>query len=108
MAQLTTSLVGVTFNGRQERIRLLSPGQKLFWRHESENPHDANAMRVFADAEMTQDVGHLRANLAKILIERKASRNCEFHLFVEKVVGGTEEKQNLGVRVLVMTEWKRS
>jgi hypothetical protein len=106
MAQLITSLVGVTFEGRQERLRFLSPGQKLFWRHEAENPHDSNAMRIFVDAQMTQDLGHIRANLAKILMARKKEKNCDYLMFVERFVGGGEGK-SFGVRILVVTQWPK-
>ena len=106
MSQLITSIVGVTFEGRQDRLALLSPGQKLFWRHEENNRFDSNAMHIFSDAEMTQDVGHLRTNLAKKLIERKKEKNCDYLMFVEKVIGGGEGR-NLGVRVLVVTQWPK-
>jgi hypothetical protein len=106
MAQLITSLVGVTFEGRQDRLQFLSPGQKLFWKHEADNPHDPNAMKIFSDAEMTQDIGHLRANLAKKLVERIKEKNCDYLMFVEKVIGGGEGR-NFGVRVLVVTQWPK-
>jgi len=104
MGQFKTRLVGVTFEGRQERVALLSNGQKLFWKHEADNPHDSNAMRVYVDVGMTQDVGHLRANLAKKLMERKKEKGCGYEVFVEKLTGG-EKGLNYGVIILVVTTW---
>jgi single-stranded-DNA-specific exonuclease len=104
MGKFFSKLVGVTFEGRQERVALLSKGQKLFWKHEEDNPHDSNAMRVYADVEMTQDVGHIKANLAKKLMERKKEKGCGYEVFVEKLTGG-EKGLNYGVIVLVVTTW---
>lgn len=41
-----TKLAGVTFDGRQQVIRCLVPGQQLRFVREPNNPYDSNAINV--------------------------------------------------------------
>jgi len=108
MGKFKTSLVGVTFEGRQVNVRLVATGQKLFWINEN-NPHDANAMLIFADEEKKVQLGHLRAELAAKLMDRARKKSCEYEIFADKVTGGGIDflgrQKNYGLNVIIYTRW---
>lgn len=93
---VNTKLVGVTFQGRQEVIRELEEGQTLFWIKDHKNPHDENAIEVFADSGLRKSVGHLSRKVAEKL------RFAHIVVRVAKITGGGQDR-NLGVNVVVET-----
>lgn len=108
MGKFSIVVVGVTFEGRQERIERLVVGQKLFWKHDFNNKFDSNAIELFVDTECTESVGHIRAALAEKLIVRRREKECTYQMFVEKVTGGKSNdgmKLHFGLVVTVMTQW---
>jgi len=111
MGKFKTSLVGVTFEGRQENIRLVATGQKLFWKNEVDNPHDSNAILLFADEEMKVQLGHIRAELAGKLMERLNNKKCEYEMFADRVTGGGIDflgrPKNYGLNIIVYTRWSK-
>jgi single-stranded-DNA-specific exonuclease len=97
MFEFNTKLTGVTFNNRQDNIKLLQPGLRLFWKHERDNPYDSNAILCFADPGMTKDVGHLNKGLAAKFVGW-FDRNPE--IIVEQVTG--KDKHTMGVNVKIV------
>lgn len=92
MRVIKTSLVGVTFNNRQERVRLLQKEQQLFFIHEGDNPYDSNSILVFSSGDdQSSDVGHLRRELAADVV-RGMAEGKSYDLFVENVTGGVDRK----------------
>ena len=104
MGKFNSSLVGVTFNNRQNNIPLVNTGQKLFWSNESTNPFDSNAILVYADEDKKIELGHLRADLAVKLMDRFKNKKCDYELFVERVTGGGDN-MNLGLNIVIYTRW---
>lgn len=99
MPEIHTKLRGVSFGQRQENIKLLQDGFRLFPVHEKENPYDSNAILCYADSMHTKEIGHISAELAKDLVKvLQDGRTLE--VFVQQVTGG-KKKQSFGVNVLV-------
>lgn len=95
-----TKAVGVTFEGRQETLALLKPGEKLHLVREESNPHDSNAIRI--EREEGRQVGYLRREIAKHLaplIDGEAA----YQATVSQITGG-EAGQSLGVNLFVRRE----
>jgi single-stranded-DNA-specific exonuclease len=103
MGKFYVKIVGVTFEGRQERIAILSKGQKLFWKHEFGNPYDSNAIKVFSDEGCTQDVGHIKASTAAKMIVMMREKKRRYDLFVENVIGGKNDGERYGLVALVVS-----
>jgi hypothetical protein len=98
--EIRSKLVGVSFGERQKNIKLLQAGFELFWRHESENEFDSNAILTYADPGMTIEIGHLRRELAREFVERIGK--VRQRIFVEQVTGGGAGKSfGVNVRVVV-------
>lgn len=96
---INTKLVGVTFDDRQEHVKLLQEGYQLFWKHEQENPVDPNALAVFADPSLKKQVGYIKKELSgKIVPMLKEGKKMS--LRVTEMTGG-EGPQSHGVNIQV-------
>lgn len=60
---IKTSVVGVTFEGRQRLIQTLTSGQPIKLIREPENKHDSNAIKVLIDDN--KHIGYINKSLAK-------------------------------------------
>ena len=103
--RMHSKILGVTMaedigEHRQENISKLKDGQKLYIKHEFDNPFDANALKVFGDEAQTMPIGYLRRELAKDLQDQKA-RGWQYEYFVEQVTGGGKGK-SFGVNILIV------
>ncbi len=92
-----TKVVGVTFDNRQDLVRQLNPGEKLYLVREAANAHDANAIRI-ERADGSQ-VGYLHARLAKNLAPY-IDRGEHFTAMVSQVTGG-EDDRSYGVNIII-------
>ncbi|MGE5508976.1 MAG: single-stranded-DNA-specific exonuclease RecJ [Chitinophagales bacterium] len=90
-----TKAVGVTFEGRQEVLRRLQPGEALLLKREPENPHDPQAVRV--ETVDGQQVGYLRAGLARHL-GPALDKGWQYTAVVSALTGG-EEGRSRGVNL---------
>ncbi len=94
-----TKAVGVTFDGRQETIATLRPGDRLVLFREPANPHDPHAVQV-----ATRDgraLGYLRAQLAGRLAP-SIDAGVRYRASVTAVTGGGD--RSLGINILVERE----
>ncbi|MDI6869978.1 MAG: single-stranded-DNA-specific exonuclease RecJ [Bacillota bacterium] len=95
-----TKVVGVSFEGRQEVLAGLRPGQPLRLVREPENPHDPSAVRV--ETEEGVILGYLRAGLARHL-GPAMDQGVRYTAAVTAVTGG-EDGQHRGVNIFLDRE----
>ncbi|MCL4516917.1 MAG: single-stranded-DNA-specific exonuclease RecJ, partial [Firmicutes bacterium] len=89
-----TKLAGVTFGGRQEEIRRISPAQPLFLIREPENIYDPNAVKVLEPGGAT--IGYLKADLARHLAA-VMDRGMDYQARVALVTGGGDRAYGLNI-----------
>ena len=92
-----TKLVGVTFEGRQDRIAALDDGMPLRLQRQPENPYDANAVAAYAPDGI--QIGYLNRNLSGTLAP-VMDAGVEYDAAITAITGG-EEGRPYGVNVLV-------
>jgi hypothetical protein len=63
---ITTNVVGVTFEGRQEIVACLRMGDRVWLEMEPDNPHDHNAIKV--SRENGEQIGYLSRHLAASIV----------------------------------------
>ena len=100
-SQFHTKVVGVTFDGRQDGVGSLAPGDRLELVREPENAADPSAIAV-----RTQD-GHALGYLKRLIAAALApemDRGAAYSACVTEVTGGTPEQPTRGVNVLVVRE----
>ena len=98
--EFNTRLVGVSFKGRQENLPKVVPDQELFWKHEADSRWDPNSVLVYADAEMTLELGHLNRRIAKNVV-RRMQEGVAQKIFVNKVTGDAYPRRyGLNVRLV--------
>ncbi len=91
-----TKAVGVTFEGRQNVVAQLTPGEEVLLRREPGNPFDPHAIQVVrSDGSV---VGYLNSALAGRLAPR-LDRGVRYRATVTGVTGGGD--RNLGVNLRV-------
>lgn len=93
---LYTKVVGVTFDGRQDAVAALHPGDRLRLVREPANAHDPHAVRVVGPDG--RDLGYLRAQLAGRL-SPSIDVGARYHATVMAVTGGGD--RTLGVNVFL-------
>lgn len=91
-----TKIVGVSFEGRQDRVAGLVPGQELELQRHPENPADENAIGVWFGG---WQIGFLRRQIAKHLAPL-IDGGVRYTARIEHVTGGTDGK-NRGVNIRV-------
>lgn len=93
----STTVVGVTFEGRQRVVATLSPGEQIVLRREPNNPYDHNAISV--EKMNGEQIGHVNRQLAAaIALELDAFDECISGV-VTAVTGGYSRSSNLGVDI---------
>jgi len=98
-AALYTKVVGVTFDGRQQIVGTLRPGDRLRLIREPANPHDPHAVQV-----VTLDgraLGYLRARLAGRL-SPSIDAGARYRATVAAVTGGGDRSS--GINILLERE----
>lgn len=97
---LQAYVVGVTFDGRQERIKRLAEGKARFTpvkiERERTNPHDFYAVRVVAEIEdgSWEQVGYLPRQMAKLVCS-SLDNGINIDAKITRIKGGfyAEDKQ---------------
>jgi len=96
-----SKIKGVTMvSERQENIKALKPGQKLFYVFEN-NPKDPNAIRLYADEAHNLDLGYISKELAPYLRDFK-KHNVDFDVRVAQITGGDGKKPTCGCNILIV------
>ena len=90
-----TKIVGVSFEGRQDRVGGLLPGQSLELVREPENPHDANAIAVRFG---TFALGFLRKEIAR-RIAPNIDAGERYEARVGSITGGGERSVGVNIHV---------
>lgn len=91
-----TKIVGVTFENRQAVVAGLRDGEQVFLERETNNPYDANAVKVL-NGSGTQ-IGYLNARLAKYFAPL-LDKGEEYLAGVSQVTGGQDK--NYGVNIVI-------
>lgn len=92
-------VAGVTFEGRQELIKKLSPNSIVRLEREPTNPHDPYAVKIMADG---MHIGYIPKDLA-----RKTSENWDLYKYktkIHEILKGDDSeshKRSWGVRILL-------
>jgi single-stranded-DNA-specific exonuclease len=94
-----SKIAGVTFDGRQDILAALHPGDRLTLVREPANPHDPHAVRVTTHDGRT--LGYLRARLAGRLAP-SIDAGARYRAVVAAVTGGGDRP--MGVNILVERE----
>lgn len=105
-----TKIVGVSSGsdpiGRQLAVSRLRPGQQLTLRREPRNPHDPNAIAVWATLkrfiflDYTIQLGYLTSDVAQEWAE-EMDRGADVRCYVSQVTGGSQGKKfGCNVRVV--------
>ncbi|MER3456507.1 MAG: single-stranded-DNA-specific exonuclease RecJ [candidate division GAL15 bacterium] len=93
---LFTKVVGVTFEGRQEVLARLEPGEEVYLRREPANPFDPHAVQVVRrDGSV---VGYLNSVLAGRLAPQ-LDRGARYRATVAAVTGGGDLRLGVNVRL---------
>lgn len=96
-----TKVMGVSFEGRQDLVAGLLPGQELELKRQPENPHDTNAVAVFFGI---LHLGFLRKQIAKHLAPL-IDGGIRYRARIEHITGGRDGK-NFGVNIRVEREFR--
>lgn len=92
-----TKVAGVTFEGRQDVVSQLSPGQELDLQLEPDNPHDAFAIAVLvlggAQIGYVRAFNHLNAEIHDLIIKGR-----EIKARVVDITGG-QDGQSYGCNI---------
>ncbi|MDR7400790.1 MAG: single-stranded-DNA-specific exonuclease RecJ [Armatimonadota bacterium] len=91
-----TKVVGVTFEGRQQVVAGLRPGDALRLRREPRNPHDPHAVQVLTASGVP--VGYLSARLAG-RIAPSLDAGVRYAVTVAQVTGGGDRPHGLNISV---------
>jgi single-stranded-DNA-specific exonuclease len=102
---LYTKVVGVTFEGRQDVVARLRPGEPLRLVREPANPQDPHAVRVVR--EDGTSVGYLSAAVAGRLAPQM-DRGARYRATVADVTGGGDRYLGVNVRLELEEDAQRS
>ncbi len=91
-----TKVAGVTFEGRQELVRSLRPGESLILRREPENPHDPHAVKVVLGSGA--HIGYLSARVAARLAP-SMDTGIRYAATVSQLTGGGERSYGVNIYV---------
>jgi hypothetical protein len=102
--EIRSKLVGVSFvnddgSNRQELIKNLKLSDVLTIEHEPTNPYDSNSHIIKNPAG--QIIGHLKRELAKDIIDRKAKGHVLKGIKSFQPTGDISKKQSLGVNIVL-------
>jgi hypothetical protein len=93
----TTTVVGVTYEGRQDVLARLHRGQRLILRREPNNPYDRNAIGV--RTEDGAHAGHINRHLAARFAPKLDQCGGEAPAEVIAVTGGYTGDYNYGLEI---------
>lgn len=91
-----TKVAGVTFEGRQDSVRALHPGDPLVLRREPDNPHDPHAVKVLTASGA--HIGYLNARVASRLAP-SIDTGARYAAAVSQITGGGD--RSFGVNIYV-------
>lgn len=92
--------VGVTYGDRQNVIRKLNKGDKLFLRPEPTNPYDKNAILILTEDE--KEVGYISNEYNSNWL-KNINLGCKYHLTVDSITGqGVYNKLGLNIKVVCL------
>ena len=94
---IETRVVGVTYEGRQKVVAILTQWEQVFLIREPDNAFDLNAIKV--QRWDHQQVGYLNRELAKILAPRMDRYGRPVKATVTALTGGYYPGSSLGVMV---------
>jgi single-stranded-DNA-specific exonuclease len=99
---MKTTVVGVTFDGRQEVVATLKSGDELVLVREPTNKYDKNAVAVHIDLNgfAGQQLGYINRVLAEKMSAR-LSRGVKLSAVVDEVTGGGEG-YDYGVKIEIV------
>lgn len=108
MREMQSKIVGVTFSdegvafpNRQENVKRLTEGQKLYPVFEDDNPFDPNSIKLFADAALQMPLGFVKREISgSISLQRK--RGWTYWFFVKALTG--EGKNTTGCNIRIVAE----
>lgn len=89
-----TKVVGVTFDSRQELVRMLAPGDVLLLRREPDNVHDPHAIKVTTLAG--DQIGYLSARVAARLAPSIDS-GVRYTATVSQITGGGDRHHGANI-----------
>jgi single-stranded-DNA-specific exonuclease len=92
---IETKVVGVTYEGRQAVVSILTEREQVFLIREPENAFDSNAVKVVRWDR--QQFGYLNRELAKILAPRMDKSGRFIKATVIRLFGGNSSNSNIGV-----------
>lgn len=95
-----TKAVGVSFDGRQEIVAELEPGEKVTLTREPANLHDNNAIAI--ETQQGQQIGYLKREIAKHLAPL-LDTEVNYQATVSQVTGGGTD-QSFGVNLFLQKE----
>lgn len=104
VAAFHTKVVGVTFEGRQELLPLVSPGERLRLVRDPRNPRDPHAIKVAR--EDGQQLGFLRATLAARLAP-SIDAGARYHATATALTGGGARAWGLNIYLEREAPWVR-
>lgn len=96
-----TKLAGVTYDNRQEIIKLLHVGDKLRLLHEMNNEYDKYAMAVFYE---DKQVGYLKKDVARQVCLKTMYNKKIFEIEVTEITGLDKEFQGVNVLITEMED----
>lgn len=94
--QFFTKVVGVTFDNRQNYVKQCYEGQTLKLVRDKLNPHDKNAIAVYAG---NNQVGFISKEIAAQLAP-KIDRGEQYQCYVANVTGGLDKTYGLNIKVV--------
>jgi single-stranded-DNA-specific exonuclease len=102
---VTTKVVGVSFEDRQELISRLQTGDRIWLEREPQNPFDANAVSVTNN--LGEQVGYLNAHLAAALAVYFDRYGKPVRGRVYLLTGSSFDNYNLGIVIAFKLPKKR-
>lgn len=91
-----TKVAGVTFEGRQDVVRSLVPGDPLLLRREPDNPHDPHAVKVLTGSGA--QVGFLSARVAARLAP-SMDTGVRYAATVSQLTGGGDRSYGVNIHI---------
>ena len=96
--EITTKVVGVTFDGRQAVVAKLSMHEEIVLRREPTNPYDRNAILV--ERLNGEQIGYINRYLAAELAYNFDADGGSARGYVTAVTGGGYDGYSLGVNIV--------
>jgi len=95
---ISTKVVGVTFEGRQEVVARLQMGDVIWLEHETDNPYDQNAIKVCRSNG--EQIGYLSRQLAARIVPYFKACGHPVRGKVRLLTGNSWDGYTLGVVII--------